>query len=116
MSDGFIVRRGGTGGGLQALAPTINIISEGFSDVTFTVTNNDPENAVIRYRLDNVEDLGEIVEVNGNSTSDNLIIDGLSMSTEYTIFANANVVGKVKSEIVQTVFTTGVIDPGLIIM
>lgn len=116
MADGFIVRRGGAGGGLQALAPTINIVEIGFGDVTFTITNNDPQPAVVRYRLDNIEDLGEIVELAGNTTSTNLTFTGLTPNTSYIIFANSNVAEKVKSETTQQQFDTDFIDEGLIVM
>jgi hypothetical protein len=116
MSDGFIVRRGGTGAGLQALAPTITIIDAGFGDVTFTITNNDPEKAVIRYRIDDINDLGEIIELEGNATSTSLIFDGLDENTSYIIFVSANVEGKVKSEVAQKEFQTDFIDEGLIVM
>jgi hypothetical protein len=116
MSDGFIVRRGGTGGGLQALAPTITTIEVGLTNVTFTITNNDPQKAIIRYRINDVDDLGISIELEGNATSTNLFFDGLSEDSSNVIFANANVEGKVKSEVAQKEFQTDFIDPGLIVM
>jgi hypothetical protein len=105
MADGFIVRRGGKVSE-QALAPTITETETTISSFKFTLKNNDTDKAIIRYRIDDINDEGEIIELAGGATSSNITVSGLNEGTEYTVFATANVTGKVKSNVTQLAIET----------
>jgi hypothetical protein len=105
MADGFIVRRGGKVSE-QALAPTITEVSVTDSSITFTIKNEDTEKAIIRYRIDDIDAEGEIIELAGGATSSNITASGLDAETEYIVFATANVTGKVKSNVTQLAIET----------
>jgi hypothetical protein len=105
MADGFIVRRGGKATE-QALAPTITEVSVTQTSITFTIKNEDTEKAIIRYRIDDINAEGEIIELAGGATSSNITASGLDIGTEYIVFATANVTGKVKSNVTQLAIET----------
>jgi hypothetical protein len=105
MADGFIVRRGGKVSE-QALAPTITEVSVTDSSITFTIKNEDTETAIIRYRIDDIDDEGEIIELAGGATSSNITESGLDPDETYTVFATANVTGKIKSNVTQLAIET----------
>jgi len=105
MADGFIVRRGG-GVTEQALAPTITEVSVTDSSITFTVTNNDAETATIAFRVSSVTASGQTISLASNTTSSNITVSGLDDDTTFTVFATANVTGKVKSEVAEKEITT----------
>jgi hypothetical protein len=109
MGEAFIVRRGGVTEEVeQAATPTITEVSVTTSSITFTLKNNDTDKAIIRYRLDDIDAVGEIVELAADTTSSNITITGLDAGVEYTVFATANVSGKVKSETVSLAIETDV--------
>jgi hypothetical protein len=110
MADGFIVRRGGKATE-QALAPTITEVSVTDSSITFTIKNEDTEKAIIRYRIDDIDAEGEIIELAGGATSSNITASELDDDTTFTVFATANVTGKVKSNVSQLAITT---DKGIV--
>jgi hypothetical protein len=110
MADGFIVRRGGKATE-QALAPTITEVSVTDLSITFTIKNEDTDKAIIRYRIDDIDDEGEIIELAGGATSSNITESGLDDDTEFIVFATANVTGKVKSNVTQLAITT---DKGIV--
>jgi hypothetical protein len=110
MADGFIVRRGGKVSE-QALAPTITEVSVTTDSITFTITNEDTETAIIRYRIDDIDDEGEIIELAGGATSSNITESGLDDDETYTVFATANVTGKIKSEVASLNITTDEVIP-----
>jgi hypothetical protein len=91
MGEAFIVRRGGVVSETTA-APTITIINEDSSGVTFTLTNNDDNTAFITYEID---DVLEVIELAAAATSDNITV-ALAAGT-YTLTAYATVVGEVAS-------------------
>jgi hypothetical protein len=91
MGEAFIVRRGGVVSETTA-APTITIISEDPSGVTFTLTNNDDNTAFITYEID---DVLEVIELAAAATSSNITVE-LAAGT-YTLTAYATVVGEVAS-------------------
>jgi hypothetical protein len=105
MADGFIVRRGGKATE-QALAPTITETETTTSSFKFTLKNEDTDKAIIRYRIDDIDDEGEIIELAGGATSDDIEITGLDGGTEYIVFATANVTGKIKSNVTQLAIET----------
>jgi hypothetical protein len=105
MADGFIVRRGGKVTE-QALAPTITETETTTSSFKFTLKNEDTSTAIIRYRIDDINDEGEIIELAGGATSSAIEITGLDAETEYIVFATANVTGKVKSNVTQLAIET----------
>ena len=71
-------------------APTITIITEAADGVTFTLTNNDDNTALISYEVD--DNIGG-VELAAAATSSNITV-ALSAGT-YTLSAFATVVGEV---------------------
>jgi hypothetical protein len=105
MADGFIVRRGGKATE-QALAPTITETETTTSSFKFTLKNEDTDKAIIRYRIDDIDDEGEIIELAGGATSAAIEITGLAPDTEFIVFATANVTGKVKSNVTQLAIET----------
>jgi hypothetical protein len=105
MADGFIVRKGGAVTE-QAAAPTITEVSVTDSSITFTIKNEDTDKAIIRYRIDDIDAEGEIIELAGGATSSNITASGLDDDTEYIVFATANVTGKVKSNVTQLAIET----------
>jgi hypothetical protein len=92
MGEAFIVRRGGVVSETTA-APTITIISEDPTGVTFTLTNNDDNTAFITYEID---DVLEVIELAAAATSDSITI-ALDPDT-YTLTAYATVVGEVATK------------------
>jgi hypothetical protein len=100
MGEAFIVRRGGVVSDTTA-APTITIISEDPTGVTFTLTNNDDNTAIISYEVD--DEYGA-VELAAAATSSNITV-ALAAGT-YTLTAYATVVGEVATssdEVVEIV-------------
>jgi hypothetical protein len=91
MGEAFIVRRGGVVSETTA-APTITIIEEGNGFVTFTLTNNDDNTAIVTYEID--DEYGA-VELAAAATSSNITVE-LDAGT-YTLTAYATVVGEVAS-------------------
>jgi hypothetical protein len=107
MGEGFIVRKGGGGAVTeQALAPTITEVSINgeIGEIKFTITNNDSETAVILYETNDTLPDENSIELAGGATSDTLTITGLIISPAI-LYASANVVGKVKSNITEKSFT-----------
>jgi hypothetical protein len=91
MADGFIVRKGGVVSETTA-TPTITIVTEAPDGVTFTLTNNDDNTAIVTYEID--DEIGG-VELAAAATSDNITV-ALAVGT-YTLTAYATVVGEVAS-------------------
>jgi len=104
MGDGFIVRRGKVTE--QALAPSIITVETTEISFKFAIKNEDSEKAIIRYRINDITDEGEIFELNSGQISEEIEVTGLTGETLTTIFANANVTGKIKSEVTAKVITT----------
>jgi hypothetical protein len=97
MGEAFIVRRGGVVSDTTA-APTITIVTETPDDVTFTLTNNDDNTAIVTYEID--DEIGG-VELAAAATSDNITV-ALAVGT-YTLTAYATVVGEVASSATASV-------------
>ena len=106
MADGKIVRKGGAVG---TKAPSINIVDIGFDNVTFTITNNDTATADIFWEVGDTTPEANTLSLAGGATSSNQVVTGLTAETSYTIFAFANVEGKVGSVTTILTFTTGAI-------
>jgi hypothetical protein len=100
MADGFIVRRGGRES-QRVETPTINFVSSTTTSITFTIKNNDAEDATIVYRVDSLTADGESISVAAGVTSGNQTISDLTEGDLITIFATANVEGKVKSNVAE---------------
>ena len=79
-------------------APTITIVTEAGDGVTFTLTNNDDNTALISYEVD--DNIGG-VELAAAATSSNITV-ALSAGT-YTLSAFATVVGEVATQSTQAV-------------
>jgi hypothetical protein len=86
--------------------PTITYVSKTEASITFTVTNNDAEPAIILYEKDDVTPDFNGVEVLGGATSGELSITGLDALTEYTIYASAVGLTKLLSESASITQTT----------
>jgi len=97
MGEAFIVRRGGVVSETTA-APTITIVTETDTDVTFTLTNNDDNTAIVTYEID--DEIGG-VELAAAATSSNITV-ALAEGT-YTLTAYATVVGEVASSATASV-------------
>jgi len=106
MAEGFITRRGGVAAVEQVAAPTITQVSLAETSITFTIKNNDTSAATIVYRISSSTADGESFTLAADTTSANITIGGLDEDTSYTIFASANVEGKVKSNLTEFPFTT----------
>jgi hypothetical protein len=91
MGEAYIVRKGGVVSETTA-APTITIVTETDTDVTFTLTNNDDNTAFITYEID--DDIA-VIELSAAATSGNITV-ALAGGT-YTLTAYATVVGEVAS-------------------
>jgi hypothetical protein len=102
MGEIYITRKGG--GGKQALAPTITEVSTNTGIINFTITNNDTEAAVIIYETNDTLPDENSIQLAGGATSGTLTITGLTLSPA-TLYASANVVGKIKSNITERSFT-----------
>jgi hypothetical protein len=110
MADGFIVRRGGKVSE-KAETPTINFVSSTTTSITFTIKNNDAEDATIVYRVDSLTADGESISVAAGVTSGNQTISDLTEGDLITIFATANVEGKVKSNVAELLGGTTLATP-----
>jgi hypothetical protein len=97
MGEAFIVRKGGVVSETTA-APTITIISEDPTGVTFTLKNNDDNTAIVTYEID--DEIGS-VELAAAATSSNITV-ALAEGT-YTLTAYATVVGEVASSATASV-------------
>jgi hypothetical protein len=86
--------------------PTITYVSKTEASITFTVTNNDADPAIILYEKDDVTPDFNGVEVLGGATSGELSITGLDASTEYTVYASAVAATKLLSETSSFIETT----------
>jgi hypothetical protein len=85
----------------RADSPTITSVEEGDEQVTFTITNNDEETAVITYEVSIAGDDTPdefVLELASGATSSNLTVDGLTNDQAYIIYAKAIVVEKLPSE------------------
>jgi len=105
MAEGFITRKGGAVTE-QVSAPTITQVSLDETNITFTIKNNDTSSATIVYRISSSTADGESFTLAADTTSANITIGGLDDNTSYTIFASANVEGKIKSDLTEFPFTT----------
>ena len=92
MGEAFIVRKGGVVSDTTA-APTITIVTEAPDGVTFTLTNNDDNTAIVTYEID--DEIGG-VELAAAATSGNITV-ALAAGT-YTLTAYATVVGEVATK------------------
>jgi hypothetical protein len=105
MTDGFIVRRGGAGAGLQALAPSIlDFSSITTTEIKFKLRNNDAETATLVYRFGTFTADSESISVAGNTTTDEITFAVPLFTTPTKLFVTANVTGKVKSEVAEQEF------------
>jgi hypothetical protein len=99
--------RGGGGGGKKVAKPTINLVSLVEPNVTFTIKNNENDNTLIYYGLNNVSDSSSTINLTANATSSNLSFSGLLYSTEYSIKSFAKSYNKMPSLVDTLTFTTG---------
>jgi hypothetical protein len=97
MGEAFIVRKGGVVSDTTA-APTITIVTETDTGVTFTLTNNDDNTAIVTYEID--DQIGG-VELAAAATSSNITV-ALAAGT-YTLTAYATVVGEVATSSEDTI-------------
>jgi hypothetical protein len=106
MAESYITRKGGGGGGIQTELPVITFISKSPTSLTFTIRNEDDEQAVVYYELgDDTPDANNIV-LSGNTTSSNIVLSGLSGLTTYTLYVWATAFNKSMSQVVSNTQTT----------
>lgn len=99
MGESLIIRRGG--GGKQTAAPSITVVSTSPTGVTFTLTNNDDNTAIVSYGISTTRGA---VELAAAATSSNITVD-LAAGT-YTLTAYATVVGEVATSATASVEIT----------
>jgi hypothetical protein len=114
MGEGFIVRKGG--GGAKVASPTITEIDASPTSITFTITNNSSETAVIIWEIDDTTPDSNLLELAAGATSSAITISNLNGLTTYTVYAFATVAGKQQSDTVELgITTTLIIEQGLIV-
>lgn len=101
-----MITRRGTIATEQALAPTITQLAVTSSSITFEITNNDAQNAVILYEIDDDTPDEFALELGAGLTATNIQRTGLTANTTYTVYAKAVVQGKQVSEIRTLEITT----------
>jgi hypothetical protein len=108
MGEAFIVRRGGVAEEVDTTAtPTITEVSVTDSSITFTVTNNDTDEAIVYYDLDPVVDFSvDSVTLDDGDTSSNITISDLDDDEEYIVYAIASAFGKQFSPQASLAITT----------
>jgi hypothetical protein len=108
MGEGFIVRRGGVVEEVDTTAtPTITEVSVTTDSITFTVTNNDTDEAIVYYDLDPVVDFSvDSVTLDDGDTSSNITISDLDDDEEYIVYAIASAFGKQFSPQASLAITT----------
>jgi hypothetical protein len=102
MGDGLIVRT--FGGSEQTLAPTITEVSTDIGTIVFTITNNDTATAIILYETNDPLPDVDSIQLGTGETSQPITITKLGVSPAI-LYASANAVGKVKSNITEREFT-----------
>jgi hypothetical protein len=108
MGEAFIVRRGGVVEEVVTTAtPTITEVSVTDSSITFTITNNDTDEAIVYYDLDPVVDFSvDSVTLDDGDTSSNITISDLDDDEEYIVYAIASAFGKQFSPQASLAITT----------
>ena len=108
MGEAFIVRRGGVVEEVDTTAtPTITEVSVTTDSITFTVTNNDTDEAIVYYDLDPVVDFSvDSVTLDDGDTSSNITISDLDDDEEYIVYAIASAFGKQFSPQASLAITT----------
>jgi hypothetical protein len=108
MGEAFIVRRGGVAEEVDTTAtPTITEVSVTDSSITFTITNNDTDEAIVYYDLDPVVDFSvDSVTLDDGDTSSNITISDLDDDEEYIVYAIASAFGKQFSPQASLAITT----------
>jgi hypothetical protein len=108
MGEAFIVRRGGVVEEVDTTAtPTITEVSVTDSSITFTLTNNDTDEAIVYYDLDPVVDFSvDSVTLDDGDTSTNITISDLDDDEEYIVYAIASAFGKQFSPQASLAITT----------
>jgi hypothetical protein len=97
MAESYITRKGG-GGGPQTELPVITFISVTDTSLTFTIRNEDDEQAIVYYELgDDTPDSASIT-LNGNTTSSNIVFNDLTPGTSYTLYVWATAFNKSVSQ------------------
>lgn len=87
-------------------APSITYVSRTDSTLTFTLTNNDSQTAIIYYEHSDATPDASSVTVAAGATSANLTITGLSSGVSYTVYAQATRVGVESSNVISFTQTT----------
>jgi hypothetical protein len=106
MAESYITRKSGGGGGPQTELPIITFISKTDTSLTFTIRNEDDEQAIVYYELeDNTPDSSSII-LSGSTTSSNVVFSGLTPDTSYTLYVWANAFNKSVSQVAESTQTT----------
>jgi hypothetical protein len=86
--------------------PTLTYVSKTWDTITLKVTNNDNVSSNIFYQINVTPPVSNSVTLAAGATSDDLIIGDLTKTTNYTVYAQAETPGKLKSEIMSFSQTT----------
>jgi hypothetical protein len=106
MGESIITRKKGGVSIPQTELPVITFISLNDTSLTFTIRNEDDEQAIVYYELgDDTPDSASIT-LNGNTTSSNIVFSGLTPGTEYTLYVWATAFNKSVSQVVENTQTT----------
>jgi len=94
-------------GGEVSSEPTITEVDNtAGNEYMFTLTNNDDYPATVRYELGSTPPLANEIELDAGETSQNITLSGLDDDTNYTLYAQSIVNGKLMSSILDYEFTT----------
>jgi hypothetical protein len=104
MAESYITRKGSSGP--QTELPVITFISLNDTSLTFTIRNEDDNQAFVYYELDDDTPDANNITLNGNTTSSNIVLSGLTPGTEYTLYVWADAFNKSTSQVVSNTQTT----------
>jgi hypothetical protein len=106
MGESIITRKKGGVSIPQTELPVITFVSRNDTSLTFTIRNEDDEQAIVYYELgDDTPDSTSIV-LNGNTTTSNIVFSGLTPGTSYTLYVWATAFNKSVSQVAESNQTT----------
>jgi hypothetical protein len=106
MGESIITRKKGGVDIPQTELPVITFVSRTDTSLTFTIRNEDDEQAIVYYELgDDTPDSASIT-LNGNTTTSNIVLSGLTPGTTYTLYVWATAFNKSVSQVVENTQTT----------
>jgi hypothetical protein len=106
MSESIITRKKGGVTIPQTELPVITFISRTDTSLTFTIRNEDDEQAIVYYELGDDTPDSESIILNGNTTTSNIVFSGLTPGTSYTLYVWATAFNKSVSQVAESNQTT----------